>query len=393
MQMARGVNRRTRYPVLGRGAGESERAGVLPAEIVTEQPSSSAPVPDAVTAEPPRPSDDLDAGRLAEWMKAAVKDFAGPLEVLRFAGGQSNPTYQLRTPCARYVLRRKPPGKLLASAHAVEREFRVMDALCRAGFAVPRAYALCEDEGVIGSAFYVMAMVDGRILWDGRLPGTAPAERRAIYEAEIDTLAALHRLDPAAIGLGDYGRPGNYFARQVARWSRQYCESDGPRDAAMDRLIAWLPERLPEERAARVVHGDYRLDNMILHPSEPRVVAVLDWELSTLGDPIADLTYLLMHWVTPPHERGSLNGLDLATMGVPTMEEALDRYLAATGDRLGAPLEWYLAYNLFRLAAILHGVAARGRAGNANNARAGLAQGRVGPLAGAAWAFAEKVGA
>jgi aminoglycoside phosphotransferase (APT) family kinase protein len=352
---------------------------------------SSAPTIDAVKAEGPRPTDDLDAVRLAEWMKHAVKGYAGPLEVLRFAGGQSNPTYQLRTPEQLYVLRRKPAGALLASAHAVDREFRVMDALGRAAFPVPHAYALCEDESVIGSIFYVMAMVDGRILWDGRLPDSSPGERRAIYAAEIDTLAALHRIDPQAIGLGDYGRPGNYFARQVARWSKQYAASDGPRYEAMDRLIAWLPQRLPADRPVRVVHGDYRLDNMVLHPTEPRVLAVLDWELSTLGDPIADLTYLLMHWVTPANERNSLRGLDLAALGIPTLDEMLTRYLAATGDRLGAPLEWYLAYNLFRFAAILHGVAARGRAGNANKARAGLAQQRVGPLAEAAWRFAESV--
>lgn len=347
---------------------------------------------DAVKSEPPRPTDDLDAVRLANWMECSVNDYAGPLEVLRFAGGQSNPTYQLRTPRKRYVLRRKPPGRLLASAHAVDREFRVMHALKQAGFPVPHTHGLCEDESVLGSAFYVMDMIDGRILWDGRLPDCTPAERRAIYEVEIDTLAALHRIDPQAIGLGDYGRPGNYFARQVARWTKQYSESDGPRDDAMDRLIEWLPSRLPADRPARIVHGDYRLDNMILHPTEARVLAVLDWELSTLGDPIADLTYLLMHWVAPRHERNSLAGLDPAS-GIPTLEEMLDRYLAATGDTLGAPLEWYLAYNLFRFAAILHGVAARGRAGNANNARAGLAQARVGPLAETAWTFAQKVDA
>ena len=373
------------------GAAIWRRHAVLPQKSLINKDAIPVPVIDTVHDEPPRPTDDLDAVRLSDWMRQAVEGFTGPLEILRFAGGQSNPTYQLRTPGRRYVLRRKPPGQLLASAHAVDREFRVIHALGKTGFPVPRAYALCEDESVIGSTFYVMAMVEGRILWDGRLPDAGPAERRAIYDAEIDTLAALHRVDPVAAGLGDYGRPGNYFARQVARWTRQYVESDGPRYEAMDRLIAWLPERLPADRPARIVHGDYRLDNMVLHPTEPRVLAVLDWELSTLGDPIADLTYLLMHWVTPVHERNSLAGLDIAALGIPTLEEMLARYLAATGDSLGAPLEWYLAYNLFRFAAILHGVAARGRAGNANNARAGLAQQRVGPLAAAAWAFAERL--
>lgn len=348
---------------------------------------------DSVRNEPPGPTQDLDAVRLAEWMQAAVPGFSGPLEILRFAGGQSNPTYQLRTAGQRYVLRRKPTGQLLDSAHAIDREFRVMQALGKTAFPVPRAYALCEDTAVIGSEFYVMEMVDGRILWDGRLPDLAPAERRAIYEAEIDTLAALHQVDPAAVGLSDFGRPGNYFGRQLARWSKQYQQSDGPRTEAMDRLIDWLPRHLPSDRPVRIVHGDYRLDNMVLHAKEPRVIAVLDWELSTLGDPIADLTYLLMHWVTPAHERNSLSGLDLEAAGIPALDAMLQRYLAATGNQLGAPLEWYLAYNLFRLAAILNGVAARGRAGNANNARANLAGARVGPLADTALRFAQAAGA
>ena len=370
-----------------------ERGGHLSNDRVQRQGDGGHAVLDSVRDEPPRPTEDLDTERLEQWMKDALPGFAGPLEVLRFAGGQSNPTYQLRTPDRRYVLRRKPPGKLLASAHAVDREFRVMQALGQVGFPVPHVHALCEDDAVIGSAFFVMDMVEGRILWDGRLPDATSSERRAIYQAEIDTLADLHGIEPDTVGLGDYGRPGNYFARQVARWSKQYRESDGPRDPAMDRLIDWLPEHLPAERPARIVHGDYRLDNMVLHITEPRVLAVLDWELSTLGDPIADLTYLLMHWVTPPHERGSLNGLDLAALGIPSLPEMLDRYLARTGDALDAPIEWYLAYNLFRLAAILHGVAARGRAGNANNARALIAQDRVGPLAAAGWRFAEELGA
>lgn len=338
-------------------------------------------------------ADDVDATALGRWMQGSVEGFAGPLEVRRFAGGQSNPTYQLVTPDRRYVLRRKPPGALLASAHAVDREFRVMQALGRAGYPVPRTYALCEDEAVIGSMFYVMEMVEGRILWDGRLPDHTPEERAGIYEAQIQALAALHRLEPQAVGLADFGRPGNYFGRQVARWTRQYRASAGPDYPEMERLIEWLPQSLPPERPARVVHGDFRLDNMVLHPDEPRVVAVLDWELSTLGDPIADLTYFLMHWVTPAHERNSLNGLDLRALGIPTLEQALERYLELTGERMAVSLDWCLAYNLFRLAAILQGVAGRARAGAANNARAFQAQDRVGPLATAAWSFARRAGA
>lgn len=348
---------------------------------------------DVVVNEPPRPTTELDTKRLEAWLSRTIDGFVGPVEALRFSGGQSNPTYLLKTPRRDYVLRSKPPGRLLASAHAVDREYRAMLALGQAGFPVPKVYGLCEDDAVLGRAFYVMEMVEGRILWDGRLPGFSPLERRAIYEAQIDTLAALHRLDPMTVGLGEHGRPGNYFERQLARWSKQYLDSDGPRDDGMDRLIAWLPAGAPPERPARIIHGDYRLDNMVLDPKQPRVIAVLDWELSTLGDPIADLTYLLIHWVTPAHERNSLSGLDIDVLGIPTQQAMVQRYLAATGDTLGAPLEWYLSYNLFRLAAILHGVAARDRAGAANNSRAKLAQNRVGPLAKAAWDIATTLGA
>ena len=352
------------------------------------------PTPVLVSAEggPPVPTDELDVAKLAAWLEAAVPGFAGPLHVRRFAGGQSNPTYQLVTLSGRYVLRRKPEGQLLKSAHAVDREFRVIRALGKAGFPTPRAHALCEDDSIIGSMFYVMEMVDGRIMWDGRLPDATPAERAAIYDAQIEVLARLHRLEPIALGLGNFGATGNYFGRQVARWSKQYRASEGRDIPAMNRLIDWLPRSLPAERPARIVHGDFRLDNIVFHPTEPRVAAVLDWELSTLGDPVADLTYFLMQWVMPPGERNSLAGLNLEAMGIPSINQALARYADLTGDRVPS-LDWCFAYNLFRLAAILQGVAGRFAAGNASNAGAARAQDRVAPLAETAWSFALKAGA
>jgi aminoglycoside phosphotransferase (APT) family kinase protein len=329
-----------------------------------------------------RPAGDIEPAavqRLADWMQAEVEAYVGPLAVERFPGGQSNPTFKLVTPGRRYVLRRKPSGAVLASAHAVDREYRVIAALAAAGFPVPRVFGLCADEAVIGSMFYVMELVDGRILWDGRLPDMQRTERRAIYEAQLDTLAALHSLDPIAIGLEGFGKPGNYFARQVSRWTKQYRASDAPRNDDMERLIAWLPDTVPPETPARVVHGDYRLDNMVLDADAPRVRA--------------DLTYWLMHWVTPAHERNSLSGLDLAVLGIPSRDDALARYLDCAGAKLERPLEWYLAYNLFRLAAILQGVAGRAKIGQANNERALQAQGRVAPLAASAWSFAQQAGA
>ncbi len=336
----------------------------------------------------------IDEGKLEAWLKANVEGYAGPLEVRQFKGGQSNPTYQLVTPNKRYVLRRKPPGKLLPSAHAVDREFKVISALGKTGFPVAKAYALCTDDDVIGTMFYVMDNVEGRILWDLTLPDYQPAERSAIYKAKIATLAALHNTDYEAIGLGDYGRPGNYFSRQIDRWIKQYKASETQAIPAMNRLMEWLPETTPEDDKTSIVHGDYRLDNMILHPTEPKVIAVLDWELSTLGNPLADFSYLLMHWVMPGGERASLSGItDFKASGIPSIEDAVEQYCGLTG-RSGLPnLDWYFAYNLFRLAGICQGIVGRVRDGTAASAHAQTMEARVPVLAETALHFAKKAGA
>ena len=335
----------------------------------------------------------IDEGALATWMKANVGDFAGPLEVRQFRGGQSNPTYQLVTPTRKYVLRRKPPGKLLPSAHAVDREFKVISALYPTGFPVAQPFGLCTDDSIIGTMFYVMDMVEGRILWDGTMPDSNPAERAAVYRAKIETLAALHNTDVAAVGLSDFGKPGNYFGRQVDRWTKQYLASETQKIEAMERLIDWLPKSLPTDDKTSVVHGDYRLDNMVLHPTEPRVIAVLDWELSTLGNPLADFTYLLMNWVMPQDSgRSGLAGMDLKAAGIPTVAEAVDIYCKATA-RTGLPeLDWYFAYNSFRLAGICQGIAGRVRDGTAASPQAVAMGERVPLLAEAARGFARKAG-
>jgi aminoglycoside phosphotransferase (APT) family kinase protein len=335
----------------------------------------------------------IDEGALNTWLIANVDRFEGPLEVRQFKGGQSNPTYQLVTHGHRYVLRRKPPGKLLPSAHAVDREFKVISGLWPTGFPVARPYGLCTDESVIGTMFYVMDHVEGRILWDGSLPDYQPAERAAIYQAKLETLAALHNTDVAAAGLSDYGKPGNYFARQIDRWSKQYVASETRKIDAMDRLMAFLKDSVPDDDTTSVVHGDYRLDNMILHPTEPKVIAVLDWELSTLGNPLADFTYLLMNWVMPGDQRGGLAGRDLAALGIPSVEAYVAEYCRLTG-RSGLPAtDWYFAYNLFRLAAICQGIVGRVRDGTAASPHAVAMAGRVEPLAMGAWSFAQKAGA
>lgn len=335
----------------------------------------------------------LDQPKLEAWLADHVAGYAGPLTVRQFKGGQSNPTYELTTPTAAYVLRRKPPGQLLASAHAVDREFRVISALGAQGFPVARAWALCEDDGVIGSMFYVMEKVEGRVLWDLKLPGLEPAERRAIYEAQTDTLAQLHAYDPEAIGLGDYGRPGNYFARQVGRWTKQYAASETHKIPDMDRLIAFLPDSLPPEGPARVVHGDFRLDNLMIANDSPRVKAVLDWELSTLGDPMADFSYLLIGWVLPASQKNGVNGADLKALGIPSVEETVARYAEKAGVAAPTNLDWLMAYNLFRLAAICQGIGGRVRDGTAASAHAVAMAAQVEPLSAAAWDFAKKAGA
>lgn len=337
--------------------------------------------------------DRLDEAKLAAWMATNIADFEGPITLSRFKGGQSNPTYRIDTPGRAYVLRRQPFGPLLPSAHAVDREYRVIAALHPTGFPVPTPYGLCTDRDVIGAMFYVMGLADGRSLWDGSLPGYAPADRRAIYEAMIDTLAALHAVDHEAIGLGDYGKPGNYFERQVARWTKQYKASETETIPEVDRLIEWLPRTMPAQERVSIVHGDYRIDNMIFAPAEPRVIAVLDWELSTLGDPLADFSYFLMNWVTEPEGRSGVKGLDYEALGIPTLDEAVARYCAKTG-RDGLPeLNWYFAYNLFRLTGIVQGIKKRIVDGTASSPQAEATAARVPGLAAAAWHFAQLAGA
>ena len=331
----------------------------------------------------------FDEAALEAWMQANVAGYAGPLEVRQFKGGQSNPTYQLITPGKKYVLRRKPPGKLLPSAHAVDREYKVISALGPTGFPVAKTYGLCLDDSVIGTWFYIMDMVEGRILWDQTLPQCAPAERNAIFKAKIKTLADLHNTDYEAIGLGDYGKPGNYMSRQVDRWTKQYKASETVHIPEIEKLIEWLPRTVPAQERTSIVHGDYRLDNMIFHATEPRVVAVLDWELGTLGEPLADFTYLLMNWIN-----GTISQLpDLKAHGIPTMEEAVEYYCSLTG-RSGLPeLNWFFAYNGFRLAGILQGILGRVRDGTANHPDAANMAPRVASLAQMSWAFAQKAGA
>ena len=332
---------------------------------------------------------------LERWLERNVASYAGPLRVEQFKGGQSNPTYRLATPTRAYVLRRKPPGELLPGAHAVDREYRVISALHAQGFPVAEPLGLCEDESVIGTPFYVMALVEGRIFWEAHFPEIAREERAAYFDAMNATIAALHGIDPEAAGLGDYGKPGNYFERQIGRWSRQYLgDTEAGRVPAMDRLVEWLPAHLPpNEPQARIIHGDFRCDNMIFHGSEPRVLAVLDWELSTLGHPLADFSYHLMMYRMPAGITAGLAGLDLAAEGIPSEADYVAAYCRRTG-RDGIPdLDFYVAFNMFRLCAILHGIKGRVARGTAASAHAAAAAAGLEGLAELAWTQAQRAGA
>ena len=336
--------------------------------------------------------DRLDETALEGWMRSNVDGYAGPMRLSRFKGGQSNPTYRIDTTARSYVLRRQPFGVLLPSAHAVDREYRIIASLHPTGFPVPVPYGLCEDPAVIGAKFYVMGLADGRNLWNGALPASSPDERRAIYTAMTDTLAALHRIDPAAIGLADYGKPGDYCVRQLGRWTKQYRLSETGPVPVMDRLIEFLTATVPPQLANGIAHGDYRLDNVILAPDEPRIIAVLDWELSTLGDPIADFANFLMAWVMEPDGRASIAGLDWRALGIPSIEETVARYEAQTSFTVPA-LEWYLAFSLFRITAILQGIKKRVIDGTASSAQAAAMAEKVTPLARTGWEWAVRAGA
>ena len=337
----------------------------------------------------------FDPAALDSYLAAHVDGFCGPLTVKRFENGQSNPTYLLTTPARHYVVRTKPgpAAQLLPSAHAVDREFRVQAALAGTAVPVAHVHCLCADESVIGRAFYVMDFVEGRIFWDQSLPGLSQAARGAIYAEMNRVIAELHNLDFNAVGLADYGKAGNYFERQINRWTRQYRASEMEPIDAMDRLIAWLPAHIPHEDQPRLalVHGDYRIDNMIFHPSEPRILAVIDWELSTLGHPLADFAYHLMSWHLTPQLARGLAGLDLQTLGIPAEADYIAAYAKRVGHSVVAPWNYYLAYNLFRVAAIMQGIAKRAADGIASNTQAASVGRNARPLAEMGWVIAQKV--
>lgn len=349
---------------------------------------SAAPAP--LGTIPVREMHRFDERALERFLVERVSGFRGPLAVRQFEGGQSNPTFALEAGGRRYVMRKKPPGKLLPSAHAVDREYRVISALAKTDVPVARAVALCEDESVIGTAFYVMDHVEGRIFRDPTLPGLAPPERAAIYDAMNDVLARLHKVDIKSVGLSDYGRPGSYFERQVSRWTRQYQLAKTTEVPSMDALIDWLPKHMPADDETTLVHGDYRLENMIFHPTEPRILALLDWELSTLGHPLADLAYNCILYHSASATTPGIERVDYAATGIPSEPEYVAAYCRRTG-RSGVPdFAFCLAFSLFRLASIAQGVYARGLQGNASSATATQLGDSARLLADRAWAIAQR---
>lgn len=342
------------------------------------------------------PNSQFDEARLTVYLSGKLPEFRGPIRVKQFEGGQSNPTFLITTPDRSYVLRRRPLGALLASAHAVDREYRITHALMDAGVPVAEPLHLCEDVEVIGSAFFLMRYVPGRSFWDPRMPGISPEDRTAIYDSANETLARLHLVDFAALGLSDYGRPGNYFARQISRWTRQYEASRTIEIPEMDRLIEWLPTAVPDVGdMTTIIHGDYSFHNLLIHPTEPRVAAVIDWELSTLGNPMGDLSYHMLEWFRPEgvDVRGTLKGADLEALGIPSAVEYARAYRDRTGFAADPNDPFYRSFNLFRIAAILQGIAGRVRDGVQTAANADEVISRIIPLAGAAWTAAQEAGA
>jgi aminoglycoside phosphotransferase (APT) family kinase protein len=330
----------------------------------------------------------LNEEALGAWLGANVPGFAPPFRLTKFPSGQSNPTYLIEAASGEYVLRRKPFGQLLQSAHAVDREYRLLSALAPRGFPVPRPLALCADPQVIGAIFYVMEKAQGRPEADGSLPGFEPSQREKIYFGLVDVLAELHSIDPNAAGLSNFGKPGNYFERQVARWTRQYRDSQTDELPEMEQLIEWLPATLPQQNRTSIVHGDFRIDNVVFRP-DASLSAVLDWELATLGDPIADFSYFAMQWVLPADGGAALGGLDLEALGIPSLDVISERYRSRSGIEVAARLDWYFAYNLFRLAGIVQGIKKRLIDGSASHANAAEIAAKVPTLARAAWSFAK----